>query len=56
MTAPNGTNTTDTMEFQPKPLTDQERNAMRAFLQRCEVRLSTLHRIATAFIAAQICS
>ncbi|MBE2267168.1 MAG: hypothetical protein IAE80_02990 [Anaerolinea sp.] len=50
MTAPNGTNPTDTMEFQPKPLTDQERNAMRAFLQRCEVRLSTLHRIATAFI------
>ncbi|HUN09525.1 MAG TPA: hypothetical protein PLQ56_23170 [Aggregatilineales bacterium] len=30
--------------------TDSERNAMRAFLQRCEVRLSTLHRIATAFI------
>lgn len=32
------------------PLTEQERNAMRAFLQRTEVRLSTLHRIATAFI------
>jgi hypothetical protein len=30
--------------------TDSERNAMRAYLQRCEVRLSTLHRIATAFI------
>jgi hypothetical protein len=29
---------------------DAERNAMRAFLQRTEVRLSTLHRIATAFI------
>src|SRR5258708_10646405 len=32
------------------PLTEGERNAMRAYLQRCEVRLSTLHRIATAFI------
>jgi hypothetical protein len=31
--------------------TDAERNAMRAYLQRCEVRLSTLHRIATAFIS-----
>ena len=41
--------TTQTEAVQP-PLTDQERNAMRAFLQRCEVRLSTLHRIATAFI------
>ncbi|NWF67635.1 MAG: hypothetical protein HXY40_00975 [Chloroflexi bacterium] len=34
-----------------QPLTDAERNAMRAYLQRCEVRLSTLHRIATAFIS-----
>jgi hypothetical protein len=32
------------------PLSEGERNAMRAYLQRCEVRLSTLHRIATAFI------
>lgn len=31
-------------------LSDAERNAMRAYIQRCEVRLSTLHRIATAFI------
>lgn len=30
--------------------TEAERNAMRAFLQRTEVRLSTLHRIATAFV------
>jgi len=30
--------------------TDAERNAMRGFLQRCEVRISTQHRIATAFI------
>lgn len=30
---------------------ETERNAMRAYLQRCEVRLSTLHRIATAFIS-----
>lgn len=28
---------------------ETERNAMRAYLQRCEVRLSTLHRIAQAF-------
>lgn len=34
-----------------QPLTDSERNAMRAYLQRTEVRLSTLHRIATAFIS-----
>ncbi len=33
-----------------KPLTEAERNAMRAYLQRCEVRTSTLHRIATAFV------
>ena len=30
--------------------TEAERNAMRAFIQRAEVRLSTLHRIATAFV------
>lgn len=30
--------------------TDSERNAMRAYLQRSEVRISTLHRIATAFV------
>ncbi len=33
------------------PFTDAERNSMRAYLQRCEVRLSTMHRIATAFIS-----
>lgn len=33
------------------PFSDAERNAMRAYLQRCEVRLSTLHRVATAFIS-----
>ncbi|XWX04126.1 hypothetical protein VZO05_00960 [Aggregatilineales bacterium SYSU G02658] len=30
--------------------TDAERNAMRAYLQRSEVRMSTLHRVATAFV------
>jgi hypothetical protein len=30
---------------------EAERNAMRGYLQRCEVRLSTLHRIGTAFIS-----
>ncbi len=39
-----------TLDGQPA-YTDAERNAMRAYLQRCEVRLSTLHRIATAFIS-----
>ncbi len=32
------------------PLSADARNAMRAYLQRTEVRLSTLHRIAVAFI------
>jgi hypothetical protein len=31
-------------------LTESERSAMRAYLQRAEVRISTQHRIATAFI------
>lgn len=31
--------------------TEAERNAMRAYLARAEVRMSTLHRIATAFIS-----
>jgi hypothetical protein len=32
-------------------LTEPERAAIRAFLQRAEVRISTMHRIATAFIS-----
>jgi len=28
-----------------------ERAAMRAYLQRCEVRLSTVHRVATALLS-----
>lgn len=35
---------------EPPHLSEAERGAMRAYIQRCEVRLSTLHRIATAFI------
>jgi hypothetical protein len=31
--------------------TTDERNAMRSFLQRCEVRLSTMHRVAVGFIS-----
>ena len=31
--------------------TADERAAMRAFLQRCEVRLSTMHRVATALLS-----
>lgn len=34
-----------------EPLSPDERNAMRAYLQRMEVRLSTIHRIAVAFIS-----
>ncbi|MBL8134965.1 MAG: hypothetical protein JNL42_24125 [Anaerolineae bacterium] len=34
-----------------QPLGDGARNAMRAYLQRTEVRLSTLHRIAVAFVS-----
>ncbi|MDZ4765390.1 MAG: hypothetical protein SGI73_12635 [Chloroflexota bacterium] len=34
-----------------EPFTEAERNAMRAYLQRTEVRLSTLHRIAVTFIS-----
>ena len=33
------------------PFTESERNAMRAYLQRTEVRLSTLHRVAVTFIS-----
>lgn len=33
-----------------QPYSEAERNAMRAYLQRSEVRISTMHRIATAFI------
>lgn len=43
----------DTDPIQPDAqvqFSEAERSAMRAYLQRCEVRLSTLHRIATAFI------
>lgn len=35
----------------PSQYTEAERNAMRAYIQRSEVRLSTLHRVATAFIS-----
>ena len=32
-------------------LTEDEKTAIRGFLQRCEVRLSTLHRVATALLS-----
>lgn len=42
----------DTSQEQPSPtFSADERNAMRAFLQRCEVRLSTMHRVGTAFLS-----
>ncbi len=34
-----------------RDVTEAERNAMRAYLQRTEVRLSTLHRIAVSFVS-----
>lgn len=39
------------MESDERPLTDEERNAIRAYLARAEVRMSTTHRIATAFLS-----
>lgn len=42
----------ETPNYQNERRTDeQERNAMRAFLQRTEVRLSTMHRVAVGFIS-----
>lgn len=35
----------------PPPDDRDSRNAMRAYLQRCEVRLSTMHRVVTAFVS-----
>lgn len=35
---------------QPR-FTDEDRNAMRAYLARCEVRLSTMHRVAVGFLS-----
>jgi hypothetical protein len=40
-----------TLDQEQPSFSEAERNAMRSYLQRCEVRLSTLHRIATAFIS-----
>lgn len=44
--------THETSDYRQEKRTDeQERNAMRAFLQRTEVRLSTMHRVAVGFIS-----
>lgn len=40
----------ETLFGEQPTITESERNAMRSYLQRGEVRLSTLHRVATAFI------
>jgi hypothetical protein len=40
----------ETQDENTLPFTEAERNAMRAYLQRMEVRMSTLHRVATAFV------
>lgn len=41
----------DTTSAEPHVYTADERNAMRAYLQRTEVRNSTLHRIAIGFVS-----
>lgn len=48
---PHHSETLDESVIKTPPLQPDERNALRAYLQRCEVRLSTLHRIAVAFIS-----
>ncbi|MEP6986539.1 MAG: hypothetical protein ABI970_13120 [Chloroflexota bacterium] len=35
----------------PPKFTTEDRNAMRAYLARCEVRLSTIHRVAVGFLS-----
>jgi hypothetical protein len=42
---------TETIDSTARSFTEAERNAMRSYLQRTEVRLSTLHRVAVAFIS-----
>jgi hypothetical protein len=37
--------------YQNEEFSAEDRNAMRAFLARCEVRISTLHRVAVGFIS-----
>lgn len=46
MDSPDLSSVPDSSEF-----TTDERNAMRAYLQRCEVRLSTLHRVGVSFVS-----
>ena len=43
--------TADEQTLRVDPLDPDERAAIRAFLQRCEVRLSTVHRVATALLS-----
>lgn len=43
-------NSSEASEKSTAAFSEAERNAMRAFLQRTEVRYSTLHRVATAFV------
>lgn len=43
--------TESTVPHRDTPLTEAERNALRSYIQRAEVRISTQHRIATAFIS-----
>lgn len=42
--------TDDELATDPQELTESDRAAMRAFLQRAEVRLSTIHRVAVNFL------
>lgn len=43
-------NPTERPDFGTPKMDNEQRNAMRAFLQRSEVRISTMHRIGLAFI------
>lgn len=58
--SPKSSNIHDSNVFEPPPFdpadhdkefSPDERNAMRSYLQRAEVRLSTLHRVAVTFIS-----
>lgn len=43
--------TAEHKQYRPPKFSADERNAMRSFLQRCEVRLSTMHRVAVGFLS-----
>lgn len=48
---PTDPKTSESKPPRPPKFSADERNAMRAYLQRCEVRLSTMHRVAVGFLS-----